>query len=197
MLNWDDCQPASSRDLREAQEIVREIAPLADECEQLERTLASLRELADCPEREALIERSLALRGTLQALKRERQAFDMDALDSIGLTVAMKKFQHFISSIRLLHGHITLLEDRFCAYDNTETPSSHGHAVAEERLRCLRRVGARCLNLIARLSRRTAVLARAALVAHTPSSPAPHFYSRSLAARSRMLAPAGAPPSAF
>jgi hypothetical protein len=204
MLNRDNRHfQLSARNLDEARQIA--LAPFAGEIERLDRTLVTLQGLADSPDRNALIGRVHAARKKWAALKNERRANFDRALETESRTG--QGMLHYINLVLdLLDGNnaahalgLKGIDPRFNGasppVENGITSSIRGHAIAEERRRCLRRAGARRLYLVARLSLQAAVVGRPSPRDNVPKSHAQSMCNRSMASRSRMIAPVGAPPS--
>jgi len=199
---WDDHISLSKRDLDQARRIA--LTPLVDELARVARTLATLESLNGSPERDELIAKARDLRARLLALKDESTA-SLDKtlprqtgrveLRVVDVRAVFGRFTSLLESlIDRRHG---LLLDWGCAAGQVGdgiSSSARGHALAEERLRCLRRTR-RCPFFMARLSRQVATTGRS-FPGHKESvcsaSPA---CSRSAASRSRIVAPIAALPS--
>lgn len=202
MLHWDDHISLSKRDLDEARRIA--LAPLVDELARVARTLATLESLNGSPERDELIAKACALRARLLALKDESKA-SLDKtlprqtgrveLRVLDVTAVFGRFIPLLESL-IARRHGPLLDWGCVAgqVGDGVSSSARGHALAEERLRCLRRTRRR-LFFMARLSRHVATTARSSRGRKESVCSTRPTCSRSAASRSRIVAPIAAPPS--
>jgi hypothetical protein len=199
MLSWDDHVKLSKRDLTEARRIA--LMPLIDEIARVAHTLAMLESLSESPERNRLIAKALALREKWRALKSEREThldkaipkqtgfvvnfrvFDLTLAIGLGNAIAKRPPRDCLEFERTLNKVVSSIPS-----------SSRGHALAEERRRCLGHTGRR-LFFIARLSRQVAARARESLSRHASVRSVRSVCSRSGASRSRIVAPTAAPPA--
>lgn len=187
MLNWDDEIRLSRHEAQQARRLA--VAPLDEAIAQTEMLLAQVRQLDASPERERLVERILALRDKRLAIKRERLAQLDRMLPQTGRVVAVRAgdlqstINHYISyCLKVLCG------DPLIDVDTRNTL-----------LQPLRRERAprwtRGLDIVAGVLHRKAAGRLVSRCGQHVRLPRAHpFQSRSVASRSRMLAPVGAPP---
>jgi hypothetical protein len=205
MLNWDDRIRLSRLEVEQARQIA--IAPLDDAIADADRLLAAVRRLYACHERDQLIERVLALRKERLAIKRARVAeLDLTLPENERVvSVRVGKLKEAFS-----HGEdyrIVRRDGQLVSFDPSKV------AIAVLRLlfhiRTVRHIGCflfarkvgpqiartRGLNFVLSVLRRNAANFLKACCAARVGLPRAHpFESRSVASRSRILAPVGAPP---
>ncbi|MBC8750462.1 MULTISPECIES: hypothetical protein [Paraburkholderia] len=197
MLNWDDEIQLSRLEVRHARRLA--VAPLDEAIAQTDLLLAEVRQLDASPEREQLIERILALRVERLAIKRERLAQLDRMLPQTGRVVPVRA------------GVLQTTYNRYLEYcEQVICGGRRGQAVSfATRNAFLRPLGAsraprrtlglpvarRGLDVVASVLHREAAGRLIFSCGQQVRLPHAHpFHSRSIASRSRMLAPVGAPP---
>ncbi|MDG0024943.1 hypothetical protein [Trinickia sp. Y13] len=205
MLNWDDRIRLSRLEVEQARQIA--IAPLDDAIADADRLLAAVQRLHACSERDQLIERVLALREERLAIKRARVA-------ELDLTLPENE--------RVVSVRADKLTEAFNRGDDYRVVRRDGQVVSFDpckvaiavlrplfRIRTVRHIGSflfarkvglqfartRGLNFVLSVLRRNAAHFLKACCDADVRRPRAHpFESRSVASRSRILAPVGAPP---
>jgi len=194
MLNWDDEIRLSRLEVEQARRLA--VAPLDEAIARIDLLLAEVRQLAASHEREQLVERILALRVERLAIKRERLAQLDRMLPQTGRVMQVPA------------GVLRATFNRYLSY--YEQVICRGGGSFDTRSRLLRPLGAddaprrtlpvrvvrtRSLDIVANVLRRHAACRLVSRCGQQVRLPHAHpFHSRSMASRSRMLAPVGAPP---
>lgn len=183
MLNWDDEIQLSRLEVEQARRLA--VAPLDEAIAQADLLLAEVRRLDASPEREELVERILALREERLAIKFERLARLDRTLSLTGRVV------------RVPAGVLQVTYNRYLEYCQQVIgallqPIGEGRASRRMLDLPVVRHGLDVLTGVLQRHATGRLVFRCAQHVRLPH--AHPFYSRSIASRSRMLAPVGAPP---
>jgi hypothetical protein len=194
MLNWDDEIQLSRLEVEQARRLA--VAPLDDAIAHTDHLLAEVYRLNASPERDQLVERILALREERLAIRRERLAQLDRMLPQTARVVPVRA------------GDLQATYNRYIDY--CAQVVCRGQSSVELKNVLLQPLGggraSRCtlglpfartrgLDVVAGVLHREAagrLVSRCGQQARLPH--AHPFHSRSIAARTRMLAPVGAPP---
>jgi hypothetical protein len=200
MLNWDDELQLSRLEVEQARRLA--VAPLDDAIAHTDHLLAEVYRLNASPERTGLIERILALREERLAIKRERLA-QLDRMlpanarvvpvRAADLTAAFNRYDVGNYKVIRRNGQVVSFEPSKVA---VAVQRAFLQVNAPRRARGFRFARTRGLNFVGRMLKRKAASRLVSRCGqHVRPPHAYPFHSRSIASRSRMLAPVGAPPS--
>jgi hypothetical protein len=196
MLNWDDEVKLSRLEVEQARQLA--VAPLDEAVAETDHLLAEVYRLKASPERERLIERILALRDERVAIKRARLA-QLDRMLPTNARVVPVRAGDLTAAFNRYDDYKVIRRDgkvvRFDCKAMVAVGRSYLHLGAPRRVRGFRIPRTRGVNFVGSMLRRQAagrLVSRCAKHARLPDAHA--FQSRSVASRSRMLAPVGAPP---
>ncbi|WP_186159529.1 hypothetical protein [Burkholderia gladioli] len=198
MLNWDDEIQLSRLEVEQARRLA--VAPLDEAIAHTDLLLAEVRQLDASPEREQLIERILALREERLAIKRERLAQLDRMLPQTGRVVPVRAGVLQATFNRYLKYCVQVIcggrRDQAVSFDRRNALlQPFGAGRAPRRTLGLPVARMRGLDVVASVLHREAAGRLVSRCAQHVRLPHAHpFHSRSLASRSRMLAPVGAPP---
>lgn len=197
MLNWDDEVQLSRLEVEQARRLA--VAPLDEAVAQTDHLLAEVYRLEASPERERLIERILALRDERVAIKRARLAQLDRMLPTSARVVPVRAGDLTAAFNRYDPDYNVIRRDGQVVSFECEAMVAVGRSYldlgAPRRVRGFRIPRTRGVNFVGGMLRRQAagrLVSRCAKHARLPDAHC--FQSRSVASRSRMLAPVGAPP---
>jgi hypothetical protein len=191
MLNWDDEIRLSRLEADRARRLA--VAPLDEAIAQADLLLAKVRQLNASPERDQLVERILALREERLAIKRERLVQLDHMLPQTGRVVLV--CTRYLTSV--LDGFVQIVSrgHRNSCDARNALLQPLGAGRTRRRPLGLPVARARGLDVVANVLQRKAASRLFSLCGQRvrPAHAYP-LHSRSIASRSRMLAPVGAPP---
>ena len=196
MLNWDDEIQLSRIEVEQARRLA--VAPLDEAIAHTDHLLAEVYRLNASPDRERLIERILALREERLAIKRERLTQLDRMLPQTARVVPVRAGDLTAAFNRYEYGDYKVIRrnDQVVSFDPTNVLLWPLRAVGSpRRKRGFRVARTRGLDFVGSMLQRKAAGRLASRCGQHACLPDAHpFHSRSVASRSHMLAPVGAPP---